>query len=104
MNEKRAEFCQEIANKLELYYSLQDNDSSKKRSLGDYIDGFAEAGILLRYLTREEFLEIADQLHQSIHGISLQEQNLNNKVGFAKNDRDWKKYDEPTYARKNDSQ
>ena len=84
MNEKRAEFCQEIANKLELYYSLQDNDSSKKRSLGDYIDGFAEAGILLRYLTREEFLEIADQLHQSVHGISLQEQNQLKEILWVK--------------------
>ena len=100
MNQKREEFSQQIAEKLELYYSLQSDGSTKKKSLGDHIDGFVEAGILLRYVTREEFLQIADQLHTSIRGKSLRQQSLDNKIGLTKDRRDWKEYNEPTYIRK----
>ena len=101
MTDRKKEFATEITAKLEKYYSLSQSAATKKLSLGDEIEGFLKAGILLKAITKDEFLEIADNLHYSIHGKSLEQQNMDTKTGFNTNQNKWKKYNEPTYIRKN---
>ena len=101
MADKKTEYITEIAAKLEKYYSLSESMSTKKQSLSDEIEGFLNAGILLKVITKDEFLEIADSMHFSIHGKSLEQQNLDIKTGFSSIESKWKKYNEPTYIRKN---
>ena len=101
MADRKTEYITEITTKLEKYYSLSESVSTQKKSLSDEIEGFLNAGILLKVITMDEFLELADNLHFSIHGKSLEQQNLDIKTGFNSNESKWKKYDEPTYIRKN---
>ena len=100
MADRKTEYITEITTKLEKYYSLSESASTQKKSLGDEIEGFLDAGILLKVITKDEFLEIADNLHFSIHGKSLEQQSLDIKTGFNSNEKKWNKYDEPTYIRK----
>ena len=101
MADRKTEYITEITTKLEKYYSLSDAVSAQKKSHSDEIEGFLNAGILLKVITKDEFLEIADKLHFSIHGKSLEQQNLDIKTGFSSIENKWKKYNEPTYIRKN---
>lgn len=101
MADKKTKYITEITAKLEKYYSLSESLSTKKQSLSDEIEGFLNAGILLKVITKDEFLEIADSMHFSIHGKSLEQQNLDIKTGFSSIENKWGKYNEPAYIRKN---
>ena len=100
MTSKKSEFASEITSKLKTFYSFDDSAYAKKQSLGDEIEGFLKAGVLLEVITREEFLAIADHVHKLIHGKSIKQQNLDVKTGIKKADKNWQKYDEPAYIRK----
>ena len=95
------EFIKRLRQKLNEFYNLDDTASVKRSALGDEIDGYLEAGILLNVITEEEFLTIADEEHLSVYGISLKQRKLNLSCNLTQQERDWEKYNQPTYIRKN---
>lgn len=101
MSTKKIEFIKRITQKLNEFYTLDDIASVKRSALGDEINGFLEAGILLNVISKEEFLSIADQEHMSIHGKSLRQSEVDRKTQAAKKEIDWDKFEKPTYIRNN---
>lgn len=69
-------------------------------SLGDEINGFLKAGIILGAITKDEFLSIADEAHKKIFGKSLRDSSIDRKLGEKIRKRDWSRFDEPTFIRK----
>ncbi len=104
MDKRSIDFTSKITSKLEKFYGLDESASTKKYSLGDEIEGFLEAGILLGVITKEEFLTIADDIHYSIHGKSLNQRIIETRTGLKSDERVWDKYNEPSYIRKKKEQ
>ena len=100
MIRKKSEFTSVLTSKLEKFYSLGNLASEKKYALGEEIEGFLEAGILLGVITKEEFLKIADDIHYSIHDKSLEQQLIEMSTGSKSDEIAWEKYNEPSFVRK----
>ena len=103
MSIKRRQYTEFVTEKLELYYSFDTFESEKMNSLGDEINGFLKAGIILGVITKEEFLSIADEAHKKIFGKSLEHSSIDRKLGEKVRKRDWSRFDEPSFIRKKKS-
>jgi len=83
-----------------MFYGIKDLKSSHRNKLNHEIDGFIEAGLLIRLITKQELQEIIDEQHMDIFGETRQErrEKLRSKSEVA--EINWDVYDSPAIQRR----
>ena len=99
MYEQKSEYIRCVREKLNVFYNFGDVDSEAKKTSKEQIKGFIEAGIVTEIITYDEFGEIADEIHFEIFGKTIEERNIEARLGHQDDTLKWSRFEEPTYVR-----
>jgi hypothetical protein len=97
---QKLKYIDGFKDRLKMFYGIKDLKSSHRNKLNHEIDGFIEAGLLIRLITKQELQEIIDEQHMDIFGETRQErrEKLRSKSEVA--EINWDVYDSPAIQRR----
>ena len=98
---RKQTYLEGMVKRLQKLYVYGEAHPDEKPALEANLEGFVEAGLLIRLVTRAELQEVIDAQHIKIFGMS-REQRKKEKAGASDNaelERDWSGYDLPPSSR-----
>ena len=93
-------YHERLREKLIKLYSYGDAEPDARKRLLDQIDGYFEAAILMKMMTKEALQAVIDDEHLTAFGMTLEERRIQKKLQNAPAALDWDSYDAPPSVRK----
>ena len=92
-------YLERLREKLIKLYSYGDAEPDARKRLGDQIDGYFEAAILMKMITKEALQAVIDDEHMKAFGMTLGERRIKKKLDQGSVEIDWESYDAPPSLR-----
>ena len=92
-------YLERLREKLIKLYSYGDAEPDARKRLGDQIDGYFEAVILMKMITKEALQSVIDDEHMKAFGMTLEERRIQKKLQNDPAAVDWESYDAPPNLR-----
>jgi hypothetical protein len=96
---KSIKFKQSVRELVREYYSAKDDESEHTKKLKYKIEGFFEAGLLIKAATKADIQLIVDEEHMAAYGMTRLERRENKADTKTKDVSDWAIYDPPAIDR-----
>ena len=92
-------YLERLREKLIKLYSYGDAEPDARKRLLDQIDGYFEAAILMKMMTKEALQAGIDEEHLCAFGMTLKERKIQKKLDGRAIEVDWEVYDAPPSLR-----
>ena len=93
-------YLERLREKLIKLYSYEDAEPDARKRLGDQIDGYFEAALLMKMIDSKVLQNIINEEHFKAFGMTREERKINRQLEGDDVDVDWSRYELPPSARK----